>query len=38
LGNESKAGNLLGLKWDKEADTIEVTIPPDEVAPRGIFW
>ena len=39
LGNESKAGNLLGLKWDKEADTIEVTIPSDEVAPtkRGIL-
>jgi hypothetical protein len=39
LGNKSKAGNLLGLKWDKEADTIEVTIPSDEVAPtkRGIL-
>ena len=39
MGNESKAGNLLGLKWDKEADTIEVTIPSDEVAPtkRGIL-
>ncbi len=27
LDNKSKAGNLLGLKWDKRADTIEVTIP-----------
>ena len=35
MGNKSKAG----LKWDKEADTIEVTIPSDEVAPtkRGIL-
>ncbi|CAB3999275.1 Hypothetical predicted protein, partial [Paramuricea clavata] len=39
LGNESKAGNLLGLKRDKKAGTIEVTIPSDEVAPtkRGIL-
>ena len=28
LGNET--GNLLGMKWDKEADTIQVIIPPDE--------
>jgi hypothetical protein len=39
LGNELKTGNLLRLKWDKEADTIELTIPSDEVAPskRGIL-
>ncbi len=28
LGNESKAGNLLGLKWDKRADTIGGDYPP----------
>ena len=37
LGNET--GNLLGIKWDKEADTIQVIIPPDESTPtkRGIL-
>ena len=37
LGNET--GNLLGMKWDKEADTIQVIIPPDESTPtkRGIL-
>ena len=37
LGNET--GNLLGMKWDKEADTIQVILPPDESTPtkRGIL-
>ena len=37
LGSET--GNLLRMKWDKEADTIQVIIPPDESTPtkRGIL-
>ena len=29
-----KMGNLLGLKWDKKADTIQVIIPPEESTPN----
>ena len=34
-----KKGNLLGLKWDKKADTIQVIFPPEESTPtkRGIL-
>ena len=37
LGDQT--GNLFGLKWDKEADTIQVIIHPDESIPskRGIL-
>ena len=37
LGNET--GNVLGMKWDKEADTIQMIIPPDKSTPteRGIL-
>ena len=37
LGNET--GNLLGMKWDKEADTIQLIFPSVESTPtkRGIL-
>ena len=39
LGVKAREYQLLGLKWNKEADTMEVTIPTDNTPPtkRGIL-